>query len=332
MGAAPPNPRSGLLFAGVALLAAACSGGGDAGTGAGTGTGAGSGSGSGGSPVTTTLHPSAPPLPGEAACKVVEVTGIPEPDFNHIQPCTPLTYATNPPSGGDHWPIWAAFKIYTTPVPREMYVHDLEHGAIVLAYKCTGACPDVVAALTSVLDAMSDPECLSLGGPAGAHGPHARPGPADPHRRRRVGRDLHRHLHRRALPPRVREGALRPGAGGLLHRRAGRPVDPALPRRRLRRQAPAPGTPKALRDGGSRARVLEGDPRLTRFRSPRPHRTVAATHTLHGLCPEGASGSTAATRKDTLEPDGEAPASVYLVLVHAMGAEYVVASAALVAC
>jgi hypothetical protein len=128
--------------------------------------------GAGGSPggqITTTTHPSAPPLPGESACTVVEVTGIPEPDFNHIAPCTPLPYATNPPSGGDHWPIWAAFKKYTTVVPREMYVHDLEHGAIVLAYRCSGACPDVVSALGSVFDGMADPLCLSIPG-----GPHAR--------------------------------------------------------------------------------------------------------------------------------------------------------------
>ena len=142
----------------AALLATACfTGVGEVGTGGGSGTG--------GAPVTTTTHPADPPLPGEKACTVVEITDIPEPDFNHITPCTPITYATNPPSGGDHWPIWAAFKIYTTPVPREMYVHDLEHGAIVLAYKCDGACPDVVAALTSVFDGMSDPECLALMGP-----------------------------------------------------------------------------------------------------------------------------------------------------------------------
>ena len=116
--------------------------------------------------MTTTLHPSASPLPGETACTVTEVTGIPEPDFNHITPCTPLTYATNPPSGGDHRPVWAAFEKYTTPVPREMYVHDLEHGAIVFAYRCTDAagCPDVVAALGSVFDGMADPLCLSIPG------------------------------------------------------------------------------------------------------------------------------------------------------------------------
>jgi hypothetical protein len=147
------------------VAAAACgNGGGSASGSAAAGTGAGSGG--GGAPATTTLHPQATPLPGETSCTVVETTGIPEPSFDHVTPCTPVAYATNPPSGGDHWPIWAAFKIYTTPVPREMYVHDLEHGAVVLAYRCAGACPDVVSALTMVFDGMSDPECLALMGPA----------------------------------------------------------------------------------------------------------------------------------------------------------------------
>jgi hypothetical protein len=108
---------------------------------------------------TTTLHPDASPLPGESACTVVERTGIPEPDFNHLPICTPITYATNPPSGGNHWPIWAAYTEYTTPVPRELYVHDMEHGGVVLLYKCEGACPTVVAALSAAFEAVSDPTC-----------------------------------------------------------------------------------------------------------------------------------------------------------------------------
>jgi hypothetical protein len=124
-------------------------------------------SGAGGTPVTTTTHPTAPPLPGETDCTVTEVTSIPEPDFNHIAVCTALTYATNPPSGGNHWPVWAAFKKYTEVVPREMYVHDLEHGAVVFSYNCPSGCPDVVSALASVFDGMADPLCLSNpGGPA----------------------------------------------------------------------------------------------------------------------------------------------------------------------
>jgi hypothetical protein len=99
---------------------------------------------------------------------VVEVTNIPEPDFTHLALCTPITYATNPPSGGNHWPEWAEYTEYTYPIPREMSVHDLEHGAIVLSYKCAGSCPDVVAALNMVFANEVDPLCLASGpGPLG---------------------------------------------------------------------------------------------------------------------------------------------------------------------
>jgi hypothetical protein len=148
---------SGLALLAAPALAAAC---GDVSSG-------GSAGGSGGVPVVTTTHPSAPPLPGETTCTVVETTSIPEPDFQHFPVCMPIAYATNPPSGGNHWPIWAAFKKYGSPVHREMLVHDLEHGAVVLSYRCDGACPDVVAALSSVFDGLADPLCLSIpGGPA----------------------------------------------------------------------------------------------------------------------------------------------------------------------
>jgi hypothetical protein len=113
---------------------------------------------------TEVLTPDAPPLPGQTECRVVMTTNIPVPAAVHVATCTPVTYATNPPSGGDHWGQWAAFKKYTLTVPREMYVHDLEHGAVVLSYRCDVACPDVVAALEKVFDeAAGDPLCLSAG-------------------------------------------------------------------------------------------------------------------------------------------------------------------------
>lgn len=115
-----------------------------------------------------TLRPDAPPLPGESECKVVIQTGIGVDSATHVPECTPVTYATNPPSGGDHWPVWAAFKKYEVPVPREMYVHNLEHGGIVLAYRCPSGCAEVTAMLEEVLaEANPDPRCLtSAGGPA----------------------------------------------------------------------------------------------------------------------------------------------------------------------
>jgi Protein of unknown function (DUF3105) len=113
---------------------------------------------------TEVLTPNAPPLPGQTECKVVMSTNIAQGPAMHVATCTPVKYETNPPSGGDHWGQWVAFKKYTQVVPREMYVHDLEHGAVVLAYRCDGECPEVVMALEKVFDdAKADPLCLTAG-------------------------------------------------------------------------------------------------------------------------------------------------------------------------
>jgi hypothetical protein len=119
---------------------------------------------------TEVLTPDAPPLPGESECRVVKVTGIEVPSAVHVALCDAVKYATNPPAGGDHWGTWAAFEKYAMPLPREVYVHDMEHGAVVLSFRCADACPEVVAALEKVFDeAAGDPLCVSSGA-----GPKAR--------------------------------------------------------------------------------------------------------------------------------------------------------------
>jgi len=78
----------------------------------------------------------------------------------HI-PCTsPAVYMTNPPSSGNHYPIWAAYQTYTSPVPWGNLVHCLEHGAIVIVYNCPGGCTDEVARAQAWIDALpADPSC-----------------------------------------------------------------------------------------------------------------------------------------------------------------------------
>ncbi len=112
----------------------------------------------------TIVHPDAAPLPGESECVVTITTNIPIPKAIHVAACTPVEYATNPPSGGDHWGVWAAFTTYEIPVPREMYVHDMEHGALVLLHDCDGACPEeLLAALVQARDEVTgDPLCLQI--------------------------------------------------------------------------------------------------------------------------------------------------------------------------
>jgi hypothetical protein len=72
------------------------------------------------------------------------------------------TWNSNPPSSGSHYPIWAHwFQTYTTAIPRGYYVHNLEHGGVILLYNCPGGCTDVVTQLTAAMYAAPvDPSCV----------------------------------------------------------------------------------------------------------------------------------------------------------------------------
>jgi hypothetical protein len=78
----------------------------------------------------------------------------------HSPLCSPLTYATNPPSSGSHYPIWAAYQTYTKPFPRGFWVHSLEHGAVVITYNCPEGCAGEVAAAQAFIDALPT-DCAS---------------------------------------------------------------------------------------------------------------------------------------------------------------------------
>ncbi len=121
----------------------------------------------------------------DASCLVV-IDDPPVQPGIHVDVGTDITsWDSNPPSSGEHYPIWAAFQEYTTPVPRGYYVHDLEHGAIVFLYNCAllggdagadadasdagstadgganqAACDAIVAGLRQAVAAMpTDPLC-----------------------------------------------------------------------------------------------------------------------------------------------------------------------------
>ena len=56
--------------------------------------------------------------------------------------------APYPPTSGQHWGnTWAEWEMYGDPIPPEVFVHNLEHGGIVLLYRCDTPCPDLVAQL-----------------------------------------------------------------------------------------------------------------------------------------------------------------------------------------
>ncbi|MGD0524289.1 MAG: DUF3105 domain-containing protein [Polyangiaceae bacterium] len=99
--------------------------------------------------------PSAPMGPCNAVVQQRAIEG-----FTHVPICSPVTYISNPPSSGNHYPIWAAFQTYDFAAAEGYWVHDLEHGAIVFTYNCPAGCDADVAAAQAYIDAMpDDPLC-----------------------------------------------------------------------------------------------------------------------------------------------------------------------------
>lgn len=97
----------------------------------------------------------------DASCPVT-IESHPVLSSPHVPVGTDVTYNSNPPTSGPHYPVWAAFQEYTSPVDRRYLVHDLEHGAVLLLYRCdkAGGCSDVVQGLRAVRDSLPrDPGC-----------------------------------------------------------------------------------------------------------------------------------------------------------------------------
>jgi hypothetical protein len=86
-------------------------------------------------------------------CDGLETAVAPQPG-NHVPIGTAITWSSNPPATGTHYPVWAQYDRTYTSLDRGYYVHDAEHGAIVLLYNCPTGCADVVTGLEAVVRAM----------------------------------------------------------------------------------------------------------------------------------------------------------------------------------
>ncbi len=103
-----------------------------------------------------------PPSAPVGPCNAVEQQH-PIEGQTHVDVCSHIDYQTRPPSSGDHYPIWAAYRSYPDAIPEGFWVHDLEHGAVVFSYNCTN-CADQIAAAQALIDAQpDDPLCTPVG-------------------------------------------------------------------------------------------------------------------------------------------------------------------------
>ena len=60
-------------------------------------------------------------------------------------------YNTNPPTSGWHYDRWASWGIKSEPLPSELFIHNMEHGGVILHYNCPDGCPDEVAQMEEIV-------------------------------------------------------------------------------------------------------------------------------------------------------------------------------------
>jgi hypothetical protein len=82
-----------------------------------------------------------------------DLPGVKMPDQGnlHIQSAsTPHEpYNSDPPTSGPHLPYIAPWGVHTRPIVRELQVHNLEDGGVMVQYNCE--CPDLVAKLRDIV-------------------------------------------------------------------------------------------------------------------------------------------------------------------------------------
>jgi hypothetical protein len=73
---------------------------------------------------------------------------VPSEGQDHVDPSTAVTYKSRPPTSGPHFPNWVQTPGFQDPAPPPgNWIHNLEHGWVVILYNCPSGCPDLVQQL-----------------------------------------------------------------------------------------------------------------------------------------------------------------------------------------
>ncbi len=74
----------------------------------------------------------------------------------HVAEGSVVEHQADPPASGDHYPVWSRYGVFEEPVNPGYWVHNLEHGAIVLLYTCTDDCERVRADINRIYASLPD--------------------------------------------------------------------------------------------------------------------------------------------------------------------------------
>ena len=86
------------------------------------------------------------PNPPATNGKTDKAQVMPEMPHDHVAPPARIQYVNNPPTSGCHYSLSGQAPMapgaYTNAVEPEFWVHNLEHGYIVVLYNCPTGCAD----------------------------------------------------------------------------------------------------------------------------------------------------------------------------------------------
>lgn len=80
---------------------------------------------------------------------------VPYEGDSHLPEGTFVTYQSNPPASGNHWPTPLNDGVYNKEKPDEAVIHSLEHGRIWISYK-----PSISAEIIAKLEKLGDGQGL----------------------------------------------------------------------------------------------------------------------------------------------------------------------------
>jgi hypothetical protein len=61
-----------------------------------------------------------------------------------------IPYNSNPPTSGPHLPFLAPWGVHRSPIPKELQVHNLEDGGVIIQYNCK-QCPELIQKLEQLV-------------------------------------------------------------------------------------------------------------------------------------------------------------------------------------
>jgi hypothetical protein len=91
-----------------------------------------------------------------AGCEAPVGTPLCSEGQDHVPQDTDIDWDHDPPHSGPHYPTWEAWTEHAEPVPRGNWVHNLEHGGIVLLYRCDDGCAPELDVLREVMAARPE--------------------------------------------------------------------------------------------------------------------------------------------------------------------------------